>query len=109
MPGAPRATFGKVRRGGRKAGARREKGNEVTCPSRSVFTPIHSRLSLNGIEIPPHLLYLHSVLVEKRYLAFKVVGKGGKYIYEGNIIFSGNHRMEAFSGTHIRNLLNVLK
>lgn len=48
------------------------------------------------------------MLLEKRYLTFKVVGKGKKkYQSERYIIFSGNHRMETFQGTPIRSLLNV--
>lgn len=74
-----------------------------------LFTPLCSRLSLSGIKISPNLLYLSSVLLEKKYLTFKVVGKGKRYKYERNIIFTDNQRMETFQGAHTGSLLKVLK
>lgn len=43
-----------------------------------LFTPLCSGLSLHEIKISPNPLHLSSVVLEKRYLTFKVVGKGEK-------------------------------
>lgn len=52
-------------------------GCEVRCNLQAcLFTPIHSRLSLNGIKISPNPLYLSSGLLGKSCLPWKVVGKG---------------------------------
>lgn len=56
--------------GSRRAGARREKGDEVKLPSVS-FTSIPSRLPLKGIQLSSNPLYFHSVLLEKTYLTFQ--------------------------------------
>ena len=51
------------------------------------FTPVCSRLSLNETKISPNHLYLSSVLLEKRHLTFKVVGKGKNFhVWEKCII-----------------------
>lgn len=64
----------KVRAGGQEPGRSALRWNLQLGP----FTPICSRLSLNETKISPNHLYLSSVLLEKRHLTFKVVGKGKK-------------------------------
>ena len=61
--------FEEVGMGSRRAGAWREKADEVELPS-SLFPPIRCRLPLNGIKSSSNPLYLCSALLEKNYLTF---------------------------------------